>query len=94
MATDHKVRVRFLLGAPVRGPTGPLKTMFGRYNMKRILSFFLAILLCFVMIIPTTLAEDEIVDLTTDTELSEVIEAPVDEISEPLAVEVDLDEIV
>ncbi len=62
--------------------------------MKRILAFLLAILLCFVMIIPTTLAEDEIVDLTTDTELSEVIEAPVDEISEPLAVEVDLDEIV
>jgi hypothetical protein len=62
--------------------------------MKRILAILLAILLCFIMIVPTSLAEEEIVDITTDTAISDVVDAPVDEVSEPLVLEVDLDEIV
>jgi hypothetical protein len=62
--------------------------------MKRILAILLAILLCFIMIVPTSLAEEEIVDITTDTAISDVVDAPVDELSEPLVLEVDLDEIV
>ena len=46
------------------------------------------------MIVPTTLAEDEILDITSDTEVSEVIEAPVEELPEQILLDVELEDIV